>query len=335
MSRNLEPIVKRILEEEGIDFRERPKTIQSVPCPQCGKSDKFSILKENGSCICYRGSCRFGRQWFDVWLSETANISLKAARVRIYGKKEDEPQSTPLLLDSAPQEEKKLEDYLLPLPWPEPGFLSLRDPESVDGLNYLLNRGISLEISEAYQIKYSPYTRRVIFPVIMDGICYGWQARAIDKDNPQRMLNNTGFKRERLVMFADNIKNLKRVIVAEGPVDALKFIKVGGFVCTMGKGFSDHQVELLSSTLPPGSIWLLAMDDDAIDEMHKLARMVAPDPVYRLYVPESCMERCKKVGKKPDFGECTPDECVESLKNAQVFYSRFSASSLMTYMKEG
>ena len=328
----MEPIVKRILEEEGVDFRERPKTIQNVPCPQCGKSDKFSILKENGSCICYRGSCRFGRQWFDVWLSETANISRKEARLRIYGKKEDEPASTPLLLDFDVQEAKKQEDFLLPLIWPEPAFLSLRDPGAFEGLSYLSNRGIALEVAEAYQLQYSPAMRRVIFPVIMDGVCYGWQGRTIDKDNPQRMLNNTGFRRERLVMFADNIKNLKRVIITEGPVDALKFSRIGSFVCTMGKGFSDHQIDLLSSTLPSGSTWLLAMDDDAVDEMNSLAKMVAPDPVYRLYVPESCRERCVTTGKKPDFGECTPDECLEAVKNAKPL---FGYGHLMIYFKEG
>ena len=329
MSKDLSETIKRILDEEGVTCRERKRTVHP-PCPSCGRSDKFSVIWVNGACICYHGSCNFGKQWFDVWLAETAHISLKEARRRIYGRKGDEPASLSLVVDLDPQALKKEEDLILPTDWPANGFMPITHPEAQEGATYLYNRGIPLEVASAYQIAYSPSWRRVGFPVIVDGICYGWQARTIDKDNPMRMLNNTNFRREQFVMFADNIKGLSRVIITEGPVDAIKFYKVGGMVCTMGKGFSDKQLEFLQSRLPIGSQWFLAMDDDAAEEMVQIAKEVSPDPVYRLYVPESCTKRCKEKGKKPDFGECTAEECIESIKNAKALTGY---SHIMCYLK--
>ena len=330
MSTNLGPTILRILDEEGVPYKERKRTIHTV-CPTCGKSDKFSIIRDNGSCICYRGSCTFGKQWFEVWVAETAGISLREARIRVHGRREDQPASTPLVIEFDPQPTERESDLILPMDWPAPGFVPITDPEAAEGAAYLLNRGISVGVAASYKIAYSQGMRRVGFPVIVDGICYGWQARTIDKDNPMRMLNNTNFRREQFVMFADSVNGLSRVIITEGPVDCIKFYKVGGAVCTMGKGFSDKQLEFLQQRLPPGTKWFLAMDDDAADEMNRIAQEVAPDLVYRLYVPESCVARCQAAGKKADFGECTPDECLEAVLTGAKPLNGYS--HIMIYLK--
>ena len=50
-----------LISEAGVGFKEKANTIYTT-CPICQKDDKFSILKKNGACICYRGTCTFKKR---------------------------------------------------------------------------------------------------------------------------------------------------------------------------------------------------------------------------------------------------------------------------------
>ncbi|NBP13532.1 hypothetical protein EBU95_03920 [bacterium] len=323
--------IKQIILEEGLSVRERGRTIYTT-CPKCQKADKLSILKANGYTICYRGSCEFkGPKPFIYWLMDTASISKQEAIERIYGAKDQEYSEKielKLSLENENQVKQPEQNNLEKLEWPLQFTSDLEFPESFEAVNYLQQRGISVQIAKKYQVSYYKETRRIVFPIIQNGHCTGWQARTIDSlPGYLKVRNNTGFQRASSVMFIDNVKPNSFIIVAEGPIDAIKFDACGNSVATMGKMISDKQLELILSKNPQKVY--LALDDDAAQEMREL-QSILKVPVYKIDVPESCKIRCQLQNKKADFGECTFEECLEAFKNAR----KLDYYSTVLYLKD-
>ena len=310
---NLSDKIIDIISDQGLNYTEKSRTIYTT-CPECGRSDKLSILKENGATICYHGGCDFGKAWFQDWLALTAGISIQEAKKQIYGTTE---KFTEKLEFDLGNKKKNLKEDLQSLEWPVPGFIAIDDPQAVEGSSYLENRGITTELAKHCGIMYSPWFRRVVLPINMNNECYGWQARAIDKVNDsERMRNNTGFRRESLLMFYDTLADNEIAMLFEGPFDALKFYSFGGIVCSMGKHISDKQVALINES-GVKEVYL-GLDPDATVELRELTRRIEKK-IKILTIPESCNIRCKKLGKKPDFGECTFMEAKEAFDNAKDF----------------
>lgn len=315
------------LQEYGISFKEKRRTITDLPCPDCGREDKFSILKENGSTICYRGSCSYGKKWFTDFMVKVAGITPIAAKHRLYGNPihdelkisfDDKPE-----IDLFFDREQKIQ----PIQWPENHMLSIVSEFAPDGMNYLKSRGIPPEIATKHKMMFSPKFRRVYIPVIMNHNVYGYQGRAIDNVPPTfKVRNNQGFQRDKLVMFLDCIQPGNHVIIAEGPFDALKFDLVGGAVCTMGKQVTQKQIDAINSKNPTKVY--LALDDDAANEMNELVNKFSC-PIYRIEVPQSCKRRCAGLEKKADFGECSFEEARQAFLDAYLIDS----TSIILYME--
>ena len=239
-------------------------------------------------------------------------------------------------------------------------FYTLAEPESELGRQYLKKRGIPLALAFNLDIRYCPHSERVVFPIKMNGKCYGYQARTIlplskrdicpkcgnnlevsafiglfdldeipnetqrlynicdkcqTKSVPEKIksMNSTGFKKERALMFFDTIKG-DSVVLCEGPFDAMKHYLFGSFVSSMGQIVSPRQIELLQSK---GIKKLyLGFDDDAVASAEKLAQN-CPFDVYFIQPPDLARNRLNAIGvKKIDFGECTAEECLESIDRA-------------------
>lgn len=329
--------IVEILQENGLDFKEKSRTITGVPCPMCGREDKFSILKANGYTVCYRGSCDYGKRSFIGFMQAFLGISAEEAIEMLKGSSDsfDGVLDNGLNLDFEIKDPFESEinakpDALLeiePKKYPEWYMSSIDSVESKEGMDYLLGRGITKEIALKLDIRYSSFYKRVYFPIKINGITYGYQGRAIKKvEDKDRVRNNEGFRRDTLVMFADNLANSKEAIIAEGPVDAIKFDLVGGYVSTMGKEVTEKQIDIIMS-YNPEKIYL-ALDDDASHEMMLLLEKISR-PIYKIDVPDSCKERCQKLGKKADFGECTFLEAKEAKEKAR----QLSKQSLLFYLK--
>lgn len=307
---SLEKKMKDLISKQGLSYREKKNTLHTM-CPGCQKDDKLSILKKNGSVICYRGKCPFGKQWFVNWLAETARIPLKDAMSMM--KEEivnNDIGRLELNFDSNPE-------VLQPIKWPPENTVQISELIESDGSTYLsCERGIPPDIAAKYGIRYNTKERRIVFPIFMDGACYGYQGRAIDNvDKNFKMRNNPGFRRELLVMFYDMTPENGDIIIVEGPIDAIKFDKVGGAIPTMGKIISDAQIKRILKKKPKKVF--LGLDEDAWEEMEELKNRIFGADLYSIKVPDSCKERCEKIGKKADFGECTFDEAVEAKGKAQ------------------
>lgn len=313
-----------IINEAGVGLSEKERTIRTE-CPVCHREDKFSILKKNGACICYRGSCSFGKKWFVDWIAITFSISVEDAKAKYKGTGAEDEEilelSADLKIGWTPRDpdEDPLDAIvrdIVPIDFPEFHMATLDRPDAAEGVRYLASRGVDLAMAQRYGVCYSKYYRRVYFPVTMEGVTYGYQGRHIDQVlDHQRMRNNTGFRRECMVMFADQMIGKDFAIIAEGPFDAIKFDQVGGNVCTMGKVVTSKQLDIIRAY--DVSTLYLALDDDAVAEMNEIvSRVKSGLDVYRINVPESCRERCQSAGKKADFGECTMDEASQAFRSA-------------------
>jgi len=301
------------LEENGINFRQKSKTLYTE-CPGCNRADKFSILKSNGSTVCYHGSCDWSVRPFHEYVAAILNISPKEAKSQIYAT--DYTKELKFEVGKSTQQEEwdplntaNLNQVVLP----EKTY-SVVDTDN-EGSAYLRKRGIEPKLADIYGIKYCFSQRRVIFPAYVNGKLVGYQGRSVDPVAPYlKVRNNDGFRRDQTVLFWDKVRENEFIIIAEGPFDALKFSKIGNFVSTMGKEITQKQIILMKSKNPQKVY--IALDDDAAEEMSQLARSFDV-PTFLLRVPQSCRLRCKELDKKADFGECTPDEAQEAFNNAE------------------
>lgn len=322
--------IKQIISEQGLDFKEKTRTIYTV-CPDCNQSDKLSILKANGYTICYRGSCEFkGPRPFYEWLMRTAKVSAHAAMDMLYNDYEQEyaeKVELKLSLVENPKENLEDEENIFPVEWPIAFTETMDSPSSSIAVAYLESRGIPKEIAKKYNIWFNYLNERIVFPVTQEGTCIGWQARSISNKILPKMLNNTGFQRASSVMFIDKVKENEFVIISEGPIDAIKFDLCGNAVATMGKIISEKQIQIIMEKRPKKVY--LALDEDAAPEMRKLQSKLQV-PVYRIDVPESAKVRCNFNNKKADFGECTFEECLEAFKNAR----QLNQLSTILYLKD-
>jgi len=275
-------------------------------CPACSGKKKLYIQKKDGRAACFKqgdpGQCPAPGSTAAYALSLLTNLSIKQCKEELFGDVPQISESLDVKLDisstAARTELHPLKPEHIPADLALPGM-----PEFNAGLSYLEGRGIDLATIQKYGIGYSPNMRRVIFPVIMHKKMYGWQGRAIDKvDKAYRMYNLPGEWKARSLMFYDNILQSDFAILAEGPVSALKFAKVGKFVASMGKEVSRAQLELLANS---GIKKLyLALDRDAFDKNDKIRYSMSALGVecYKIPVPDH----------RDDFGDCTYEECVEA-----------------------
>lgn len=328
---NLSDKIKNIIAEQGLAYKEKSRTIYTI-CPVCNRDDKFSILKQNGACICYRASCEFGKRWFLDWIVLTANVSYKEAKAMLSDVEirqfEDENGQLNINLNDPTEKTVSSINEIKPIKFPEFHMVSIDHPDAAPGLKYLGSRGIPLTIAVEYDIHYSPMFRRIYFPVYVGDQVFGYQGRAIDPvPYADKVRNNEGFSRESLVMFLNNIKNTDFVILTEGPVDAIKFHFVGGNVCTMGKVVTDKQQKLIFNNRIKKVY--LALDEDADVETRELQWKYGDKQIFLAKIPESAKIRCAKQNKKADFGECTFDECVFAIQNAE----QLNGSELLIHLK--
>lgn len=285
-------------------------------CPCCSGKEKLYIEKSSGEAVCFKQGtpmCPKNRSTAEYALHCLTHIPIKTIRDRLTSK-EVVIQSDIADFREIIKEKKdsKVKD-LLEAGTLEMHFYPMNVESSREGIYYLMKRGITLDMMVKYDMMYSPVFRRAIFPVIMNQKIYGWQGRAIDNvPKGDRMHNMPGPWKALTLMFYDNIVNRDFAILAEGPISALKFEKVGHFVASMGKGVSQTQLDLLRKA---GIKKLyLALDRDADDKIEKIVNSMMRDGLkdridcYQIPIPKH----------RGDFGDCTYEECEQAFKDSQL-----------------
>lgn len=306
----MEERIAQFLKNHKVEIKGQTSRSFIFDCPACGAEHKLYISKRDGLSVCFRGKTeRCPRPGSKViyGLSLLSGLPMDSVKREIYDFIEDLTDEIRVNFDQKEIERKEepLVSAMLPI-----DIAFMGEHAADEGQRYLEGRGIPLELQQKYGILYSPSMRRVIFPVIMDKKLYGWQGRAIDKvDHAHRMYNIPGPWKARTVMFYENIIGKDYAIVAEGPISALKFHKVGGFVATMGKEMSTAQFELLRKA-GVKKVYL-AVDRDAVDKFNKIRYSLDNELLGRIEcffvtVPDH----------RDDFGDCTFDECEAAFKAA-------------------
>ena len=282
-------------------------------CPSCGGKKKLYIERSTGKTKCFKSDSERCPTNAAFALHLITGLPYQSVSQELYESLPPLPKDEGEIKVSFQATKKTNNNALEPAAGDDipMDFVPIYDPDAADGVTYLESRGITRAMMVKYGFMYSPMIRRVIFPVIMDNVLYGWQGRAIDPvDKNFRMYNMPGAWKAKTLMFYQNIKDSDFAILAEGAISALKFEKVGGFVASMGKEISQDQIELLRSS---GIKKLyLALDRDAADKIN--------------YISEQLKNQLKKTVEcyiidipkhRGDFGDCTYEECEEAFKNAK------------------
>lgn len=292
-------------------------------CPACAGERKLYISKKDGLSVCFKGKtdrCPSPGSQVSYALSLLSGLSIEVVKREVLNFVENLADTIRVKFDEENEvrKEEPLPTVMLP---PDITFMGMHEAD--EGQRYLEGRGLPLEVQQKYGILYSPSMRRVIFPVIMDKKLLGWQGRAIDKvGHADRMYNIPGAWKARTLMFYENVIGKDFAIIAEGPVSALKFHKVGGFVASMGKEVSMKQLEILR--LAGVKKVYLAIDRDAVDKFNKIRysldnELLGRIECYSVPVPEN----------RDDFGDCTFEECEAAFARA----SKLNGDQIFSYIE--
>jgi DNA primase len=321
-----------IVGASGVAFRENAKS-WIFTCPKCNKDDKLYMLKDGdraGRFVCWVCKETEGFQGAPEYaLTLLLGQSVTAIQKLLYGAvvaQAAEYLDFRLKDFYADDDEEDDDAFELELhAWPL-DYFPMDHKFSEKGREYLLGRGIDLDLAMRYGLRYAPKERRVIFPIAAGGHLYGWQGRAIfdtDYSDPEtgeaskipKIKTPFGVKKEYTLMYADRIVGVDHVFVCEGPVDAIKADLCGGNVATMGKAVSQVQIGLLRNC-GVKKIYL-GLDPDAAQEVMRLTREF------------SDMETYFVAPKDGDLGAMTCQQVLELFQAAP----RVNAGNLFTYVE--
>lgn len=287
-------------------------------CPRCLKKEKLYIRRKDGVFCCWfcKETSRFkGKP--EYALSELLNIPVSAVKEKLYdiAPITDEPRVfLNLNLREFLDPEDELEEYIPKINWPW-NYYPIDHNNSKKGLEYLIRRGIGLDLASKYGLRYCPQRRRVAFPIINDGVLVGYQERLVinnkffneeteDIITTPKILSSENVPRDHLLMFSDRITS-NHVVLCEGPIDCIKADLCGGNVAAMGKAVAKGQIDSLIKA-GVNKIYL-ALDPDALDETARLVRDSFPDMDCYVMLPPKPFK---------DLGEMPCEAVFEVFKSA-------------------
>ena len=287
--------IEKLLVENGCSFKKNAHSFVISSCPRCSKSNKLYIFS-SGTCRfkCFYCATLSGFEGKPEYaLSEILNIPVNEVKDLIY-EADSLPNNPDGFINFNPaveetDEELYSEYVLASIPY-TPDIYPITSKQCLPGLKYLEGRGINTQLAVKYGIMYSPMARRVIFPVKYQGALHGWQARTISSNEEYfddetgknvkiiKALTSSGLKKDKTLMFRDNLINIKHCVLTEGPVDAIKADLCGGAVATMGKAVSKSQLEMIRSH-GIRKVYL-GLDPDAAAETRQILKYFSDLEVY-------------------------------------------------------
>ena len=187
-------------------------------------------------------------------------------------------------------------------------FVKSIDPaileEYQDWCPYLAQRGLSREICKKFGVKYDPETRNVIFP------CYDLHGNLVmlHKRSIDTKMFYLDKDVEKPIFGLDKLvnANVRKILITEGPFDALKANQFGFPACATLGMLTESQIEQINATNLK-SIYIMFDNDDAGESFKrklksKLKKTVL---VFEPKIPN---------GKK-DIGDLNYDEFWNSINN--------------------
>jgi len=133
-------------------------------------------------------------------------------------------------------------------------------------------------------------TERILWPILIRGMSYGYTGRALDPKVTHRWQNSENFKATRLLFPYDLLPKTKVAILVEGPTSALRLVNRGlPAVCIFGAGNWDKDYKIPLLVQKGVTIVIMAFDGDPAGR--KAHNRIAADleqhfDVYRFPIPE-------------------------------------------------
>lgn len=321
--------LKKFLDDSGLSFKSGSFSY-ILDCPRCGKKDKLYIRKSDGRFVCW--VCKETENFqgkAEFVLAELTGSSISDISFALHGVNRNEGSGDRLTgkLKSLYNQPESEDDIIEEPVFAETAYPLNYRPIAHDfcksGAEYLAGRGINLETAITYDLHFSPIEKRVVFPVKVSGKLIGWQGRLIVDPAPASADENSekksfvqpkilsskslSGKRDRLLMFQDNLVVGGHAILCEGPVDGIKAHLCGGNVVTMGKAVSKAQIDLLYRYKIKKLY--LGLDPDAADEKRRIVKLLADDmEIFDMAPPSK--------NKKVDLGDLTFKEVLDIYQNA-------------------
>lgn len=300
--------VESFLNNNGISHETNSNSL-ILTCPKCNK-DKLYISKDKGHFICFHcadNGVKGPSPYYALSLLTDKSISDIKSELEVIDTR---------ILPQAKAISKTV------IPYIPKRFIKINEQEALEGANYLFKRGVDVQTALQYNIQYDPKNRAVAF-MCKEGSNYvGYQTRSIDPNCPKEKQKFTmsGFEKSKHFLFQEYIKG-DSVILAEGPISAIKFAKTGiPFIASMGKAISENQVNKLLA-LGITKVYL-GLDRDAFKEINKfILKYRTVFDIYHLKVPYG----------RDDFGDSSYAECVESYRRAGeplIYPLEFDADNL-------
>jgi hypothetical protein len=313
--------LKQIVESGGVQFRQNAISY-IFECPRCLKANKLYIRKGDGRYVCWVCKETENYQGAGEWaLKDIFGIQISELRKLLYGDAFDATPAGMLVVDLdfglEDEDEIAVEPPPKPLAYPFE-FVGPEHRSFLEGARYLHKRGLTIEHVRAYDIRYAPDEKRVIFPIKVNGHLIGWQARYIGRTeefDPEtgttrripKILTSDSMRSQagRFVMFQDRLQGARHCVLTEGPVSAIKAHRCGGNVATMGKAVSERQLE---TVLSYGVRRLyLGLDRDAANDISRIVKELdSRVECYLLMPPEG----------REDLGDATEAEVLSAFEAA-------------------
>lgn len=181
--------------------------------------------------------------------------------------------------------------------------------DEVRYLDYLIERGFTLETLKYLDIGYSKVKERIVIPVRDPQYnVVGLIGRAVDSTQEPRYLYNTGFKRADVLFNIQNAKQFNECIVVEGSLDCAKVVQAGfkNAVATLGAKVSENQVKMLKKYFD--KICIFSDNDEAGHAMKSaIIRSCEGKELYWMKIAEPAK----------DPGEMSEQEIQQSYTNKQ------------------
>lgn len=303
--------LKGYLDSSGIDYKENTDNY-IIKCPFCFKDKyKLYISKEKKNFTCFL--CNAGEKKILIHLiSKIENIPYRECALKFgFDKKEylDLSKEVDFIDDDDYSSEKnKIIETNQIVSMPN-NFRNLSKGDR--GYFYAKSRGIDDNCIKKYNLKYSDGMERLIFPFTFNGNIIGWQGRDItdrhleDKSYPKSLTGPKGFKKGLCLYNYDSVKDNEIIAIVEGPIDAIKFDKIGA-VALFGKIATKRQIDLIKGLGKLKKV-IIALDPEESEDINRLAKDLIPffevdilkfpegtdagdysvDEVYNFYIKES------------------------------------------------
>ncbi len=324
-----------IIESSGVDFK-RNAISYIFKCPRCAKSNKLYIRRRDGRYVCWVCAEREGYEGYnvDLPLSELLGGKRREYASQLWGGDHDVLQSHIDIELVDHWGEFDDDSYMGEAPldikiWDMFEHHALDQPKGKPGADYLIRRGLDMELAKVLDIRYSARQNRVCFPMFIEGKQYGWQGRYCGDNQFIHKADtclSTGVAGN-FVMFGDTIEKFGHAILAEGPMDAIKLMYCGGACASLGKGVSEAQIRWIAEAIEraanPSRRLYIALDRDAGPEINKVmaaAREFGLDTWMIMPPPH-----------RKDFGDCTFDEAWTAFCSA----IRINPNQLIMTLGEG